>query len=109
MSGPPRRDRERNFSIGKLVCRLTYRMPPEPRKPIEELLEASARARRAEFGADPKIPNPMRARLHDEIARMAREDEPQTPSRWMGMWWPRIAIGAAMAALVIGAPLVWWQ
>jgi hypothetical protein len=84
-------------------------MPPEPRKPIEELLDASAQARRAEFGADPKMPNPMRARLHDEIARVARENEPETRSRWLGMWWPRIAIGAAMAALVIGAPVLWWQ
>ena len=84
-------------------------MPPEPRKPIEELLEASAKARRAEFGADPKMPNPMRARLHDEIARVARKDEPETRSRWLGMWWPRIAIGAAMAALVIGAPVMWWH
>jgi len=84
-------------------------MPPEPRKPIEELLEASAKARRAEFGADPKMPNPMRARLHDEIARIARKNEPETRSRWLGMWWPRIAIGAAMAALVIGAPVMWWH
>ena len=84
-------------------------MPPEPRKPIEELLEASAKARRAEFGADLKMPNPMRARLHDEIARIARKNEPETRSRWLGMWWPRIAIGAAMAALVIGAPVMWWH
>jgi hypothetical protein len=84
-------------------------MPLEPRKPIEELLEASAKTRRAEFGADPKMPNPMRTRLHDEIARIAREDEPETRSRWLGSWWPRIAIGAAMAALVIGAPVLWWQ
>lgn len=84
-------------------------MPPEPKKPIEELLEASAQARRAAFGADPKMPNPMRARLHDEVARMAREDDSEPRSRWIGIWWPRIAIGAAMAALVIGAPIMWWQ
>src|SRR5437899_24843 len=34
-------------------------MPPEPKNPIGELLETSATARRAEFGADPKMPNPM--------------------------------------------------
>ncbi len=84
-------------------------MPPEPKKPIEELLEASAKTRRAEFGADPKMPNPMRARLHQEIARVARKDEPETRARWFGMSWPRIAIGAAMAALVIGAPIMWWR
>ena len=42
-------------------------MPLEPKKPIDELLEASAKARRAAFGADPKMPNPMRAQLHHEI------------------------------------------
>jgi hypothetical protein len=84
-------------------------MPPEPRKPIEELLEASAKARRAEFGGDAKMPNPMRARLHDEIARIARKDEPETRARWLGVSWPRVAIGAAIAAFVIGAPLMWWH
>jgi len=84
-------------------------MPPEPKRPIEELLDASAQARRAEFGADPKMPNPMRARLHDEIARIAKENEPKTSAPWLGTWWPRIAIGAAMAALVVGAPVVWWH
>lgn len=83
-------------------------MPPEPKKPIEELLEASAKARRVEFGPDPAMPNPMRARLHDEIARVARTDEPKTGARWMA-WWPRFVIGAAAAAILIGAPLLWWR
>jgi hypothetical protein len=84
-------------------------MSPEPKKPIEELLEASAKARRAEFGADPKMPNPMRARLHDEIARLGRKPESETRSGWLTMWWPRLAIGAALATLVIGASLMWWH
>jgi len=50
-------------------------MPLEPKKPIDELLEASAKARRAAFGADPKMPNPMRTQLHHEISRLARKDE----------------------------------
>jgi hypothetical protein len=84
-------------------------MPLEPKKPIEELLEASAKARRAQFGSDPKMPNPMRARLHDEIARLARQDEPATRWPWLRLWWPRFIIGTAAAAFVIGAPLMWWR
>ena len=75
-------------------------MPDEPRKPIEELLQASAKARRAEFGSDPKMPNPIRARLHDEVARMSRENEPK-PRRnwnWFAISWP---IGTIAAALVV--------
>src|SRR5450432_318117 len=84
-------------------------MPLEPKKPIEELLEASAKARREQFGADLKMPNPMRARLHDEIVRLARSDEPETRSPWLRMWWPRLIVGAAAAALAIGGPLIWWR
>jgi hypothetical protein len=81
-------------------------MPPEPKKPIEELLEASAKARRAEFGADPKMPNPMRARLHDEIARATREDEPKVRRswHWFAIPWP---IGTVAAAVVIAAFVMW--
>jgi hypothetical protein len=81
-------------------------MQPEPKKPIEELLEASAKARRAEFGADPKMPNPMRARLHDEITRAAREEEPKARRswNWFAMPWP---IGTVAAAVVIAAFVMW--
>jgi hypothetical protein len=84
-------------------------MSPEPKKPIEELLEASAKARRTAFGADPTMPNPMRARLHEEIARLRREPEPEARSGWLTMWWPRLAIGAALAMLMIGASIMWWR
>ena len=84
-------------------------MPSEPKKPIEDLLEASAKARRAQFGSDPKMPNPMRARLHDEIARLTRRDEPERRAPWLRIWWPRLSIGAAAATRVIGAPLIWWR
>jgi hypothetical protein len=82
-------------------------MPPEPRKPIEELLEASARARRTEFGADPKMPNPMRARLQDEVARMAQPREPKSPR--FAIAWPRLVMGVAFACLLIGAGVIWRQ
>ena len=84
-------------------------MPSEPKKPIEELLEASAKARRGEFGVEPAMPNPMRARLHDEIARVARKQEPKAHSSWLSIWWPRIAIGTAATALVISASVIWLE
>ena len=83
-------------------------MESEPKKPIEEMLEASARARRAEFGSDPKMPNPMRARLHDEIARQ-QSVEPETRRSWLQMFWPRIAVAAALATLLVLGPALWWQ
>jgi hypothetical protein len=82
-------------------------MPLEPKKPIEELLEASARARRAEFGADPKMPNPMRAELHHEIARLARNHE-QRSGHFFGIPWPRLALGAAFALILVSASGLWW-
>ena len=83
-------------------------MPPEPKNPIEELLEASARARRAEFGADPKMPNPMRAQLHHEIARLARSDECQSRWRASGISWPRLMTATALALVLVSASAIWW-
>jgi hypothetical protein len=79
-------------------------MPPDPKKPIEELLEASARGRRAEFGADPKMPNPMRARLHYEIARLDREAQPVRRRSWLAAFWPQISIAAAV---LVTASVLW--
>ena len=86
-------------------------MPDEPKKPIEELLEASAKARRAAFGADPKMPNPTRARLHDEIAKVAAEQQTTAEPRgsWVTMFWPRIAVAAAVATLIVIGPMMWWR
>jgi hypothetical protein len=83
-------------------------MPLEPKKPIEELLEASARARRAEFGADPKMPNPMRAELHHEIARLVRSDERESRPRSFGIVWPRFMTATALALVLVSASAVWW-
>ena len=83
-------------------------MPPEPKNPIEELLEASARARRAEFGADPKMPNPMRAQLHHEIERLARRDERKSQRRPFVFSWPRFVTATALALVLVSASAIWW-
>src|SRR5215475_7081249 len=95
-----------------MVCRLICRsMPSEPKKPIEEMLEALAKARRAEFGDDPKMPNPMRARLHEEIARAGAAEGEGIESRrsWITMFWPRVTVAAALATLIVLVPAIWWN
>ena len=83
-------------------------MSSDPKKPIEEMREASAKSRREAFGSDPNMPNPMRARLHDEIARLER-DEPEGSRSWLQMFWPRLAVAAAIATVVVIGPVMWWQ
>jgi hypothetical protein len=53
-------------------------MSLEPTKPIEDLLKQPPRRGEAQFGADLKLSNPMRAQLHHEIARVARDDDAAT-------------------------------
>jgi hypothetical protein len=86
-------------------------MASEPKKPIEQMLEALAKARRAEFGDDPKMPNPMRARLHEEIARAGTAEEQSVESRpsWITMFWPRVTVAAALATLLVLVPAIWWN
>jgi hypothetical protein len=86
-------------------------MPSEPKKPIEQMLEALAKARRAEFGDDPKMPNPMRARLHEEIARTGAAEDERVESRgsWLTMFWPRVTVAAALATLIVLVPAIWWN
>src|SRR5438046_5585819 len=86
-------------------------MPSEPKKPIEQMLEALAKARRAEFGDDPKMPNPMRARLHEEIARagVAEEENVESRGSWLTMFWPRVTVAAALATLIVLVPAIWWN
>jgi hypothetical protein len=83
-------------------------MPLEPKKPIEELLETSAKARRAAFGADPKMPNPMRTQLHHEISRLARKDECESRWRAFGISWPRLMTATALALILVSASAIWW-
>ena len=75
------------------------------------MLEALAKARRAEFGDDPKMPNPMRARLHEEIARVGAAEEENVESRpsWVTMFWPRLTVAAALATLLVLVPAIWWN
>jgi hypothetical protein len=86
-------------------------MASEPKKPIEQMLEALAKARRAEFGDDPKMPNPMRARLHEEIARAAAAEDERRESRpsWITMFWPRVTVAAALATVLVLVPAIWWN
>jgi hypothetical protein len=81
-------------------------MSLEPKKPIEEILEASARARRAEFGVEPRMPNPMRAQLQAEIAR--RNRAPAEGARgWRDLLWPRLALGTALVTALVSAAVIW--
>jgi hypothetical protein len=86
-------------------------MPSEPKKPIEEMLEALAKARRAKFGDDAKMPNPMRARLHEEIARAEAAEEENVKSRasWVTMFWPRVTVAAVLATVIVLVPAIWWN
>jgi hypothetical protein len=75
------------------------------------MLEALAKARRAQFGDDPKMPNPMRARLHQEIARAEASEDEKGESRpsWITMFWPRLTVAAALATLLVLVPAIWWN
>ena len=83
-------------------------MSLEPNKPIEDLLEATARARRAQFGVDPTMPNPMRAQLHNEIARVARDDDPRRSQHWFRILWPRLAFTTIFALILVSLSTLWW-
>ena len=83
-------------------------MSLEPKKPIEDLLEATAKARRAQFGADPPMPNPMRAQLHHEIARLGEGDESRQSGHWFRILWPRLAFTAAFALILVCISTLWW-
>src|SRR5215470_11847030 len=86
-------------------------MESESKKPMEQMLEALAKARRAQFGDDPKMPNPMRARLHEEIARagVAEDEKGQPRPSWITMFWPRLTVAAALATLLVLVPAIWWN
>jgi hypothetical protein len=78
---------------------------------MEQMLEALAKARRTEFGDDAKMPNPMRARLHEEIARTGAAEDEKVESRgsWVTRFWPRVTVAAALATLIVLVPAIWWN
>ena len=78
---------------------------------MEQMLEALAKARRAQFGDDPKMPNPMRARLHDEIAQAGtvKDENVELGPSWITMFWPRLTVAAALATLLVSVPAIWWN
>jgi hypothetical protein len=87
-------------------------MASEPKKPVEQMLEALTKARRAQFGDEPKMPNPMRARLHEEIARTETSNEEkveESRASWTTMFWPRVTVAAALATLIVLIPAIWWN
>jgi hypothetical protein len=85
-------------------------MDSEPKRSIEKMLEAAAKARRETFGSDPKMPNPMRARLHNEISRIEDGEETrESRGSWLQMFWPRVGVAAAVATLLVIGPLMWWR
>src|SRR3954468_4320351 len=84
-------------------------MDPEPKRPIEKMLEASAEGRRAAFGTPPGMPNPMRARLHDEIARRERADNAGSRVSWLQLFWPRLGVAAALATVLVVGFSIWWH
>ncbi|MFL6514357.1 MAG: hypothetical protein ACJ8M1_04980 [Chthoniobacterales bacterium] len=84
-------------------------MDPEPKRPIEKMLEASAEARRAAFGAAPSMPNPMRARLHDEITRLDRAENAGSRMSWLQLFWPRLGVAAALATVLVVGSAMWWR
>jgi len=86
-------------------------MASEPKKPIEQMLEALAKTRRAQFGDDPQMPNPMRARLQEEIARAGAAEDEKVESRgsWVTRFWPRVTVAAALATLIVLVPAIWWN
>jgi hypothetical protein len=56
------------------------------------------------------MPNPMRARLHEEIARAGAEDENvESRESWVTRFWPRVTVAAALATLIVLVPAIWWN
>lgn len=83
-------------------------MSLEPKKPIEKLLETTAKARRGQFDADPKMPNPMRAQLHHEIERVAQGDDSRRSGNWFHILWSRLAFTTVSALILVSIGTLWW-
>lgn len=74
---------------------------------MEELLEATVRQRQVEFGPAPRMPNPMRARLHREIARGQSATESPPRQSWLAAFWPQISVIPAVAAVLLVSSALW--
>jgi hypothetical protein len=83
----------------------------EPESPIEQSLRSYAAKRRWDAGDPMTIPEETRRRLHREVARRFA----QTAAGRVG-WkailsglWPRFALGAGLAVLVLAAASIWFR
>lgn len=77
--------------------------PPDPNKKMEDLLRAYARQRREEAGAPFEMSPDVRARLQEEVRRTLGKPTAAPAPRW-GLsltGWLRLALGGAVAALVM--------
>ena len=83
-------------------------MSSDPKRPIENLVEQSARTRRVAFGSEPKMPNPMRAQLHEEIERQNCSTGAPARASLFQVFWLRLA-AAAVAVVLIGIPILRWR
>ena len=50
----------------------------------------------------------MRAQLHNEIARVARDDDPRRSQHWFRILWPRLAFTTIFALILVSASALWW-
>src|SRR5262252_6657733 len=74
----------------------------EPERPIEKLLRAWGKKRRDEAGAPFEMHPATRRLLQGEVARQfgKQAKQPRTLSQVLAGWWPRVAWGLAVVALV---------
>jgi len=82
-------------------------MANEPERPIEKLLRAAARKRRDDAGPPFELHPADRRLLQAEVSRKFAKPQRQGRSftELMGQWWPRLAGGVAILAVLVLA--VW--
>ena len=77
-------------------------MATEPERPIENLLRAAAKKRRHEAGAPLELHPATRRLLQGEVARKFTKPGRaiRSFSEMLGQWWPRLAWGVAIFAVL---------